>query len=72
MQKFLLLMFLLLMVLYVQVSLSKNFDARSRWRKAQDARKLKKDYKRLKKLDGAVKLIGSERGDFEGSITRQL
>ncbi|XP_014206670.1 lysyl oxidase homolog 2 [Copidosoma floridanum] len=33
-----------------------------------DAKRLKKDYRRLKKQEGAVRLVGGKRGTFEGNV----
>lgn len=38
----------------------------TRIRKMRIIKKLKKDFRRLKKQEGALKLIGSENGDYEG------
>ncbi|XP_014606671.1 PREDICTED: lysyl oxidase homolog 2 [Polistes canadensis] len=39
-----------------------------RAKKARMVKKLKKDFKKLKKQEGAIKLIGSEKGDYEGNV----
>lgn len=39
-----------------------------RAKKARIVKKLKKDFKKLKKQEGAIKLVGGERGDYEGNV----
>lgn len=38
-----------------------------REKKARLVKKLKKDFRKLKKQEGAVKLVGSENGGYEGN-----
>lgn len=40
--------------------------------KARIIKKLRKDYRKLKKQEGALKLIGSETGDYEGAAVRSF
>lgn len=40
---------------------------RNRDRKIRVIEKLKKDFRKLKKQEGALKLIGGENGDYEGA-----
>lgn len=40
-----------------------------RARKARLVKKLKKDFRKLKKQDGAVKLVGGTRNDYGGTIS---
>lgn len=40
----------------------------ARERKARIVKKLRKDFRKLKKQEGALKLIGGENGDHEGAI----
>lgn len=37
-------------------------------RKVRIVRKLKKDFRKLKKHEGALKLVGGENGDHEGTL----
>lgn len=38
----------------------------ARAKKARLVRKLKRDFRKLKKQEGAIKLVGGENGDYEG------
>lgn len=42
-------------------------SVRSRDKKTRTARKLKKDFRKLKKQEGALKLVGGENGEHEGA-----
>lgn len=44
----------------------------TRIRNMRIIKKLKKDFRRLKKQEGALKLIGGENGDYEGAAINYL
>lgn len=47
--------------------ISSPHDHEKYWRNGQH-RRHRKDYRRLKKMEGAVKLVGGERSGYEGKV----
>jgi hypothetical protein len=58
----------LIVLLSVFEFCTSNNSTWSRGKKTRIVRKLRKDFRKLKKQEGALKLIGGETGEHEGAI----
>lgn len=60
--------FLIVIVVGMMIVEGSNITYAKRMKKGFVVKKLKKDFKRLKKQEGALKLVDGERGIFEGIL----